>query len=192
MQELLLFIILGYLKEWLALMLSILKDNYISVIIIVVIVCFLIYKLFLVRKEAKESRTHPQETGSLHAHINKNSPVATPDTEAFSEPDAGSSVKASTAKSEFRKREDADGAIPVDATIHIHYKDSAGDKTERDVLVTRYHPDNGYFVGFCYLRKKRRTFRIERVIEAVDLDTGELIHGLRSFFRQHRADKKKK
>lgn len=173
-------------------MLSILINNYILIIIIIAIVCFLIYKLLLVKKEAKESRNiHPQEAGPLYTHINKTSPVATPDTETSSGPDSGSPVKA-TEKSEFRKWEDADGTLLVDATIHIHYKDFVGDKTERDIHVTHYHPDNGYFMGFCYLRKEKRTFKIERVIEAVDLDTGELIHGLRRFFRQHRADKKKK
>ncbi|EEL2518438.1 hypothetical protein G9I05_004381 [Salmonella enterica] len=174
------------------LMLSILKDNYLLIIIIVAIVYFLIYKLLFVRKEVKENRIiPPQNTSSLHAHINRDSSAATSDTDFASESDSDTSVEVPE-KSGFRKWENADGTMPVDATIHIRYKDFAGDKTDRDVLVTHYHPDNGYFMGFCYLRKERRTFKVERVIEAVDLDTGELIHGLRRFFRQHRTDKKKK
>ncbi|QVR48669.1 hypothetical protein [Stenotrophomonas phage BUCT609] len=55
------------------------------------------------------------------------------------------------------------------------YIDAKGDKTERHVNVDTIGP--AHIVGFCRLRKSRRTFRIDRIVRAemVDTETGEII-----------------
>lgn len=76
---------------------------------------------------------------------------------------------------------------PVKAQIKIRYKDSNGDISERVVDVREcdiWAPD-GYLNGFCHTRGAIRTFRLDRIESAIDVETGELIHNLNDY-----ADKK--
>ncbi|WP_335898885.1 hypothetical protein [Klebsiella variicola] len=80
-----------------------------------------------------------------------------------------------------------DETISVSASIMISYEDSLGALTERIVDVRKYNHHNEYFWGFCHLRKENRTFRIDRVKSVVDVETGEIISGLKRFLRKHRV-----
>lgn len=76
---------------------------------------------------------------------------------------------------------------PVKAQIKIRYTDSNGKRSERVVDVREcdtWAPD-GYLNGFCHTRGAIRTFRLDRIESAIDVETGELIHNLNDF-----ADKK--
>lgn len=72
---------------------------------------------------------------------------------------------------------------PVSATVKIKYVDSKGEASERvvDVRDCETNAPDGYLVGFCHLRRSIRTFRIDRIRSAVDMDTGEVIADLRKF-----------
>lgn len=85
--------------------------------------------------------------------------------------------------------EDDDG-IAVRAHLKLAYRDADDALTHREVLVSRYIPEgDGYIVAFCSLRKDSRTFRLDRIIEAVDLETGEVlpVSRIRSWLRKRRA-----
>lgn len=72
---------------------------------------------------------------------------------------------------------------PVKAQIKIHYTDSKGETSERVVDVREcdtWAPD-GYLNGFCHTRGAVRTFRLDRIESAIDVETGELIHNLNDY-----------
>jgi hypothetical protein len=72
---------------------------------------------------------------------------------------------------------------PIKASLKFSYRDAAGSSTERLVDVKECDTINpaGYMIGFCRLRNAIRTFRMDRVNRAIDLDTGELIPSLTEF-----------
>lgn len=74
--------------------------------------------------------------------------------------------------------------ILISANLRIQYEDADGEPSTRDVDVLYYYPESGYIFGKCKLRRANRTFRLDRIKEAIDRDTGEVIKGLRSFLRK--------
>lgn len=76
---------------------------------------------------------------------------------------------------------------PIKAQIKIRYTDSNGKMTERvvDVRECDTWASDGYLNGFCHTRGAIRTFRLDRIESAIDVETGELIHNLNDY-----ADKK--
>lgn len=64
--------------------------------------------------------------------------------------------------------------------VELLYRDASGNTTKRQVLVKECDVanQNGYLIGFCEMRKAIRTFRIDRVAKAVDMETGEIIKSL--------------
>lgn len=72
---------------------------------------------------------------------------------------------------------------PLDARLRLSYSDAQGERTERDIDVYECDTSNpaGYLIGYCHLREGVRTFRIDRVLRAVDRDTGEIIKDLPNF-----------
>lgn len=69
---------------------------------------------------------------------------------------------------------------PCRANVEIDYQDANGDATRRLVNITAYGDgeQHSYFRGYCNLRREPRTFRIDRVDQAVDAETGEIIDDL--------------
>lgn len=65
----------------------------------------------------------------------------------------------------------------------LTYRDSAGQVSERRITCRSISGEGQpvYFSGYCHERKAPRTFRIDRVVELVDYDTGELVDPLRRF-----------
>ena len=77
--------------------------------------------------------------------------------------------------------------IAVKASLQIRYSDYNGGKTDRRIDATRYIPEGGYIEAWCHLRNEQRTFRVDRIQEAVDIDTGEIVTTrIKSFLRKHR------
>jgi hypothetical protein len=68
----------------------------------------------------------------------------------------------------------------LSANLRIEYRDGAGSETKRDIQLMRYGPWEGGAIlwAYCHLRQANRTFRTDRVLKCVDLDTGEVIDDL--------------
>ena len=59
--------------------------------------------------------------------------------------------------------------------ILIKYRDGNGEITER--LISDPHPENATTIeAFCHLRKDRRSFKIDRIVHALNPDTGEVLN----------------
>ncbi|NTU68004.1 MAG: hypothetical protein HGB02_03895 [Chlorobiaceae bacterium] len=75
-------------------------------------------------------------------------------------------------------------AVPVTVSIDIEYKDGKGQVTSRLVDVNQCmfsSNDGGMFRCFCHLRNATRYFKIDRVLSATDVMTGEVIKDLRGY-----------
>jgi hypothetical protein len=57
----------------------------------------------------------------------------------------------------------------------IKYRDSSGETAERRVSDLRLESANTYD-AFCHLRQARRSFRMDRIVHAVNPDTGEVLN----------------
>ena len=55
----------------------------------------------------------------------------------------------------------------------IIYKDAEGNLSKRKIAVVSF--DGRMIESYCFLRNERRTFYVQRIIECVDLSTGEVI-----------------
>lgn len=71
----------------------------------------------------------------------------------------------------------------IEANLSIEYRDGAGSLTKRDIRLMKYGPWEGGAIlwAYCHLRQANRTFRTDRVISSVDLDTGEVIGNLEAW-----------
>lgn len=67
--------------------------------------------------------------------------------------------------------------LPAKGRYHITYTDQRGMTTERDIEIKRVYDDKGKFAidALCYLRNAHRSFIDERITNAVDLDSGEVV-----------------
>ncbi len=62
----------------------------------------------------------------------------------------------------------------------IHYKDGEGKITDR--RISEIEPQEpGYIVAFCHERREVRTFKVSRIVSAVDSETGDVIEDLHAF-----------
>jgi hypothetical protein len=64
--------------------------------------------------------------------------------------------------------------VPVKADLQLTYKDSKGKTTDRPVSISEYD-GSAYLKGVCNLSNSNRTFRIDRILNAIDTETGEII-----------------
>jgi len=75
---------------------------------------------------------------------------------------------------------------PIRAAVEIQYRDASGSETRREVDVSECDTEssNGYLIGVCRKRGAYRTFRMDRVRSAIDLETGEVIDDLPTWARR--------
>jgi hypothetical protein len=68
-------------------------------------------------------------------------------------------------------------ATRVRATARISYRKESGEISDRTVDIDRFGhlAGNAYLHGLCHLRRDGRTFRVDRIIRLVDVETGEVI-----------------
>ncbi len=59
--------------------------------------------------------------------------------------------------------------------IQINYTDVYGEKTSREINTIAFYPNSNLLRAFCMLRMDVRTFRIDRIAKAVEVDSGEPI-----------------
>lgn len=89
-----------------------------------------------------------------------------------------------------RERDEEEGTLPAprvserhDLLLHMHYRDSAGDTSERTVLVREVFRREGiiYLGGHCHLREMTRVFRGDRIVLLANGRTGEVIEDAAEF-----------
>jgi len=73
--------------------------------------------------------------------------------------------------------------VSVKARLELLYTDSHDETNRRIVRVSSYD-GSPYLEGFCELRNAYRTFRIDRIKEAVDTETGETIESVPAFLEE--------
>lgn len=80
----------------------------------------------------------------------------------------------------------AEQSVPCEATLDIDYIDAVGLRTKRtvDVQYCVFSGEKSMFRGFCHLREASRAFRVSRVQNAVDCETGEVIRDLSAYLEQ--------
>ena len=76
----------------------------------------------------------------------------------------------------------APAVLPVRANIFITYKSSEGAISKRQIKVTS-SDGSKYIYAHCLLRNEARTFRIDRIQNCTDVDTGEVINNIPLYFR---------
>jgi predicted DNA-binding transcriptional regulator YafY len=87
-----------------------------------------------------------------------------------------------------RRRKSAKSPIPVRARLKIRYLDSDGAESQREIHAHGYVDSSpGYIEARCLVRKSNRTFRTDRIVEAVDMETGEVIKRIPTFMRSKRV-----
>jgi hypothetical protein len=79
--------------------------------------------------------------------------------------------------------------FPVNARIKFLYTAGAGETTEREIHAHHYVDSSpGYIEARCMKAKANRTFRTDRIKEAVDMETGEIIKRIPTFMRSKRTE----
>lgn len=79
---------------------------------------------------------------------------------------------------------------PIQARLRLSYQDAGGLLSERIVDVRECDTRNpeGCLIGHCHLRNAIRTFRLDRIRRAVDLETGEIIPEMTAYAAQKYAE----
>jgi hypothetical protein len=67
--------------------------------------------------------------------------------------------------------------VPVNARLRLSYQNAKLELSERSVHIDHYD-GSCYLRGYCELRDEYRTFRVDRIIECIDEETGEIIRDL--------------
>ena len=72
---------------------------------------------------------------------------------------------------------------PVEAHLEIDYKDGNGPWTKRFVRVKEIdnNLDGGILIGHCELRGGTRAFRLDRIMQCVDMETGEAVQNVQKY-----------
>lgn len=70
--------------------------------------------------------------------------------------------------------------LPAKGRYRIDYEDQRGLKTQRDIELKRVHVCGGKYAidAHCHLRNAHRSFLGERIRQAVNLDSGEIVEDL--------------
>lgn len=81
--------------------------------------------------------------------------------------------------------------IPYIHNYRLVYRDGKGKKTERDITTTKIgedFDDDIMLLAYCHKRKANRSFFASRMIELIDLDTGEVVKDKKAHFRDKIKD----
>ncbi|HCZ16972.1 MAG TPA: hypothetical protein DHV85_20865 [Candidatus Accumulibacter sp.] len=66
------------------------------------------------------------------------------------------------------------------AELLIRYKDGGGNITDRRISEIEPH-EPGYILALCHKRGEDRTFKVSRIVSAIDAATGEVVEDIHSF-----------
>jgi len=80
--------------------------------------------------------------------------------------------------------EDVYDYIDCKKTFKLKYKDAKGKVTNRTIDMYRLGEiSEGFFIlAYCRLRNENRTFRTDRMLECIDMETGECISDIKQYF----------
>jgi hypothetical protein len=88
-----------------------------------------------------------------------------------------------------RRKRPKDRGFDVAAHLRITYQDRNDERTTRDIVAKQYLDHSpGEIYAYCKLRRAHRTFVTSRIEQAIDLDTGEVVKRLPTYFREHRTN----
>jgi len=73
--------------------------------------------------------------------------------------------------------------LGIAATLRLRYRDGEGRESSRDVEVRAFDPStpSGLMIGHCRMREATRTFRLDRILDCTDLETGEVVRDTRAW-----------
>ena len=74
-------------------------------------------------------------------------------------------------------------AVKISKLLEFDYVDSSGNRSTRKVQVVQYEANgnSGLIYGRCLTKKRNRSFRIDRMNNIIDHETGEVIQNIRKF-----------
>lgn len=75
--------------------------------------------------------------------------------------------------------------ISINKYYKIKYKDANNNLTNRKIYIKKYGNSSfgGFILAHCELRNENRTFRIDRILECIDDETGEFIENISLYFQ---------
>lgn len=82
-------------------------------------------------------------------------------------------------------------AYRFDGSAHpqfrISYADEDGVVTERDIYVDRWHKKGNitYYNCWCFLRDEKRTFRSDRILDTINIDTNRRIKDISAYMARY-------
>lgn len=81
---------------------------------------------------------------------------------------------------------EVDKPRPVNAVLNLNYQSGKGERTERivDVQNFGYYGDFVYLNGICRLRGESRSFRTDRILQCIDIESGEVIDNVHDFIQE--------
>ncbi len=74
-------------------------------------------------------------------------------------------------------------ARQIGADFEIEYVNGSGESSRRRIHIQTYN-GSPYLKAYCHLRNEPRTFRIDRIREAIALSSGEVINDLPGYLRE--------
>ena len=102
-------------------------------------------------------------------------------------------VRESTFPGINRQEDDQDRETPPEAfesvaRLEIHYRDADGKETKREIRAHHYLDSSpGHIYARCTLARAERQFRTDRIVQAIDLETGEILKRIPTFMRSKRV-----
>jgi len=77
--------------------------------------------------------------------------------------------------------------LEISKNLRIKYKSGRNEHTEREIDILELglaYNDDIMIEAYCHLRNQERSFYVGRMLEIIDLDTGEVIVDRKSFFKK--------
>lgn len=120
-------------------------------------------------------------------------PIVVTVTQTVPESAAGTPVKVDKDAWEewdYMGMQGAGGGHELHRRLRIHFTDKEGKRTEREIDLKKFFTDgkDGLMHAYCHLRKGNRPFRLSRVSQALDLDTGETVQDLPAWLQAQYKD----
>jgi len=97
-------------------------------------------------------------------------------------------------KSQADLQDAALAVLPTIARIKFDYFDAEDAHTKRTVSIKKHDSNRktGLIKGFCHQRQAMRSFRFDRIKNAIDADTGEIVDDLQAYLNSIKKAQKLK
>lgn len=74
-------------------------------------------------------------------------------------------------------------SVIVPSVLRLDYIDAEGRNSQRTISIQEYN-GGAYLRGFCELRYDFRTFRIDRINQCIDTETGDIVYNIPDYLLQ--------